>query len=69
MADRIAEGLLAVVGDVECGEVAVLAESSDFESHVTAELGVEVGERLVEEEASGFDDEGSGERDALLLSA
>jgi len=32
-------------------------------------LGVEVGEGFIEEEALGFDDEGAGEGDALLLAA
>jgi hypothetical protein len=63
------EGFFLVVGDVDGGEAELIADAADFAAHVEAEFGVEVGERFVEEETVWSDGEGSGEGDALLLTA
>ena len=41
----------------------------DFVAHFQAQLGVEIGERFVEEQDVGFDHEGAGQGHTLLLSA
>ena len=41
----------------------------DLEPHLGAQLGVQVAERLVEEEHRGREDEGAGQRHPLLLAA
>lgn len=50
-----------VMGDVEDGEVVVLLEFAEEEAELTAEGGVEVGKRFVEEEQGGLRDEGTAE--------
>jgi len=42
---------------------------ADFAAHLRAQLGVEVGERLVEQQHAWLDDDRARERDALLLAA
>ena len=42
-------------------------ETGDLRARLDAELGVEVGERLVHEEGGGLADDGATERDALAL--
>ena len=44
-------------------------QALELDAGLEAELGVEVGERLVEEEEPRLADDGAGERDALLLAA
>ena len=52
------------------GRVAVfVVQPADLETHLLAEVGVEVRERLVEEQDLGLDDERAGQRHALLLAA
>ncbi len=63
------KGFFLIVGDVEAGDAGFGVEALDFGAHVVAEFGVEIGERFVEEEEIGVDDDGAGEGDALLLSA
>ena len=45
------------------------SETARASSHAAAELGVEVGEGFVEEQDLGFQDDGAGDGDALLLAA
>ena len=61
--------LLLVVGDVDRRDRQGLLEAADLAAHVDAELGVEVGEGLVEQEHPGLDDDRPGEGDPLLLAA
>jgi hypothetical protein len=63
------EGFFLVVGDVDGGAAGGFADSADFGAHFEAELGVEIGEGLVEEEAIGLGGEGAGESGTLLLAA
>ena len=42
---------------------------ADLHAHVDAQLGVEIGERLVEHQQLRIDDERAGQRHALLLPA
>ena len=58
-----------VVGDVD-GRVAVfVVQAAHLEAHLLAQVGVEVGQRLVEQQRLGLDDQRAGQRHALLLAA
>ena len=63
------EGFLLIVGDEEEGDAGLALHGFELGAHLLAEFGVEGGEGLVEEEQAGFEDEGAGERDALLFAA
>ena len=58
-----------VVGDVDDGRLEPLVESRDLGARLDAQLGVEVGERLVHQEHRGLAHDGATERDALALAA
>ena len=58
-----------VVGDVDHGGVELGVEPAELDPHLRAERGVEVGERLVEEEDLGRAGDGAADGDALLLAA
>ena len=59
--------LSLVVGDVDSGDSNLLLQRANIEAHFLSELGVEVGQRLVEQQDVGDDDERPRERSALLL--
>ena len=61
--------LLLVVGDEDARRAQAQVEMLDLGAHPAAERGVEVAERLVEEEDERLLDERPAERDALLLAA
>ena len=61
--------LLEVVGDVHRGDAEPALELLQLDPHLRAQLGVEVRQRLVEEEHRGREDEGAGEGHPLLLAA
>ena len=58
-----------VVGDVERGRAQLAVQLLDLEPHLRAQLGVEVGERLVEQEHRGLAHDRAAHRDALALAA
>ena len=58
-----------VVGNVDKGGSELLMELGELGSHLSTELSVKVGERLVEEEDLGVTDDGTAESDTLLLTA
>ena len=58
-----------VVGDVDHRRRQLLVELGELEPHLHAELGVEVGERLVEEEDLRVAHQRPADRDALALAA
>ena len=60
-------GLLLVVGHVDRGDAQAALEAADLPPGVDPQLGVEIGQGLVEEQHLGLDDDGPGQRDALLL--
>ena len=62
-------GLALVMGDIDGGDADALLQIADEEAHVVAQAGVEIGERFVEQQHRGFDDQRAGERYALLLAA
>jgi len=62
-------GLGLVVRDVERGDADPLLQRADEESHLVAQLGVEVGERLVEQQQPRLDHQRAREGHALLLAA
>ncbi|MPL80520.1 hypothetical protein SDC9_26421 [bioreactor metagenome] len=61
--------LALVMGDVDRGDADALLQVADEEAHVVAQRGVEIGERLVEEQHRRLDHQRAGQRDALLLPA
>jgi len=62
-------GLDLVVGDVDHGGLEAIVQLDELGAHLDAELGVEVGERFVEEEYFGIAHDGAADRDALALAA
>ena len=58
-----------IVGHVHRRVLEFVVEAPDFETHFRAQVGIEVGERLVEQQDIGLGCERAGERDTLLLSA
>ena len=58
-----------VVGDVDRGRAEALVEARDLGARLDAELGVEVGERLVHQEHGRLAHDRATERDALALAA
>ena len=58
-----------VVGDVDHGRAELLVQFADFEPHVDAQRGVEVGQRLVEQEGLRLAHDGAADGDALALAA
>ena len=69
--DAVGDGerLFLVVGDVDDGEPELLLQRADVLAHAAAQLGVEVGERLVEEQDLRLEHDGARHGDALLLAA
>ena len=61
--------LLLVVGDEDGGEAEPALQAADLELHGLAQLAVERAERLVEQQQPRIEDDGAGERHALLLAA
>ena len=57
------------MGHVDDGRVEILVEPLDFGSHLHAQLGIEVGQRLVHQEDGRIADKGAAQRDTLLLAA
>ena len=62
-------GLGLVVGDIDGGVAIFVVQPADFEPHLLAQIGVEVGQRLVEQQRLRFDDQRARQRHALLLPA
>ena len=63
------EALLLIMGDVDCGEAELLLQLTDLDTHLYAELRIEVTERLIEEHEIRLDDHRTGECHTLTLSA
>ena len=61
--------LLLVVRDHHRGQAQLLLQLADLDAHLLPQLGVEIGQRLVEQQDVGLDHERAGERHALLLPA
>ena len=66
---REGHGLDLVVRDEEAGGAQPAVQRLQLGAHLYAQLRVEVGERLVEEEHGGLADDGASHRHALALSA
>ena len=58
-----------VVGDVDEGDAGAALQLLELDAHVLAQLGVEIGQRLVEQQDFRLDHQAAGQRDALLLAA
>ena len=61
------EGLDLVVGDVHGGQVQVELDLAEFDPQPLPEPGVQVGQRLVEQQHAGLHDQAAGQCDALHL--
>ena len=57
------------MGDVDGRDAELLLQRTDLGPHLDPDLGVQVRERLIEEQDVGVQDEGAGQRHALLLAA
>ena len=57
------------MGDVDRGVAIFVMQPADFEPHLLAQIGVEVGQRLVEQQRLRLDDQRARQRHALLLPA
>ena len=70
-ADAVAQhhGLGLVVGDVEAGHAGLLQDAAQLVAQADAQLGVEVAERLVEQDELRPVDQASRQRHALHLAA
>ena len=69
MRSETAMASLLIVRDVDRGDADAVLNLADGVAHLDAQLRVEVGERLVHQQHVRLDDDGAGERDALLLTA
>ena len=58
-----------VVGDVDRGDAQLALQPLELVAQRLAQLRVEVGQRLVEQQQRRLDDQGAGQREALLLTA
>ena len=69
--DQVGRGhrLGLVVGHVDRGVAILVVQAADLEAHLLAQVGVEVRERLVEQQGLGLDHQRAGQRHALLLAA
>ena len=63
------ERLLLVVRDQQEGDADAALQGLEFDAHLLAQLGIERGQRLVEQQHVGLEDQGAGERDALPFAA
>lgn len=63
------QGLILVMRDVQRGAAELAMDAADFGAHFQAQLGIEIGERLIHQDQRRFDDDGAGNRYALLLAA
>ena len=57
------------MGHIDGGDAHLLLDAADLRAHGHAELGVQIGQRLVEQQHAGFDDQRPRQRHALLLTA
>ena len=69
MPDSARAALDAVVGHVDGGDAERLLDSADLDAHLLAQEGVQVRQRLVQQQHARLDDEAARQRDALLLAA
>ena len=58
-----------VVGDEDAGRLQALMQAADLDPHLHAQLGIEIGERLVEEKNARLADHRAAHGDALALAA
>ena len=63
------ERLALVVGDVDRGDAELALDAAELELHLLAQLAVERGERLVEQQEVRLEHQRPGDRHALLLAA
>jgi hypothetical protein len=55
------------VGDVHGGRRRLADQRGDLDAHPLAQVGVQVGQRLVAQDQPGVGDQRAGQRDPLLL--
>ena len=61
--------LRLVVGHVDRRVAVFVVQAAHLEAHLLAQIGVEIGQRLVEQQRLRLDDQRARQRDALLLAA
>ena len=63
------ERLLLIMRHIDRGQAERLLQLTDLDAHLGPQLRVEIGQRLVEQENRGLDDERAGDGHALQLAA
>ena len=58
-----------VVGDIDDRGLHLPVQALDFRAHLGAQLGIEIGERLVEQEDIGMTNDGAAHSDPLTLAS
>ena len=66
---REGQGLFLIVGHIDGGDGQILLELSDFGAYLLADLGVQVGEGLVEQKHVRIENQGARQGHTLLLTA
>src|SRR6185295_2799115 len=66
---RHGQGLALIVGDVDRRHAEPLVQMADLDLHLLSELLVERGQWLVHQQDARLENDGTGERDALPLTA
>ncbi len=69
MLSAIGVGVLLVVGDVDRGDAELALQLPQLDAHLDPQPGIEVRQRLVEQQHLRLDHDRARERDALLLAA
>ena len=62
-------GFLVVVGHIDGGGAQAAQQRADLGAERLAQVAVQVGQRLIEQQQARAADDGAGQRDALLLAA
>ena len=57
------------MGDIDGGDAELALDAAELELHLLAQLAVQRGQRLVEQQEVGLEDQRAGDGDALLLAA
>src|SRR6516165_4653851 len=58
-----------VVGDIDRGVAIFVVQATNLEAHLFTQIGIEVGQRLIQQQGLGLDYERARQRDTLLLAA
>ena len=66
---RLREGFRLVVSDIDRGDAGFALQALEFDPHLLAQLGIEIGERFIQQQQARFPGERARQRQPLLLPA